>query len=73
MRAEAARQGVDGKTLATKALGRDPKYVYDRFRFLKPFSTRDLSTIADYLGITADALFRSAAFDAEIHNQAVAA
>ncbi|MDN5980003.1 hypothetical protein [Bifidobacterium mongoliense] len=73
VRAEAARQGVDGKTLATKALGRDPKYVYERFRFQKPFSTRDLSTIAEYLGITADDIFRSAAFDSEIHNQVRAA
>jgi hypothetical protein len=61
--------GVDGKTLAIKALKRDPKYVYDRFRFEKPFSTRDLSIIAGYLGITTADIFRSAAFDSEVHSQ----
>ena len=50
-KAEAARCGKDGSSLA-EALGRNPKYVYDRFSFKKDFSTRDLGKIADHLGIT---------------------
>jgi lambda repressor-like predicted transcriptional regulator len=72
VRAEAARMGIDGKTLAVKALRRDPKYVYERFRFEKPFSTRDLTTIANFLGITADDIWHSAQFDSEIHAQGLA-
>ena len=73
VRAEAARQGVDGRTLATKALHRDPKYVYERFRFQKDFSLTDLNAVAEYLGITTEDIFHSAEFDREIHSQVVAA
>lgn len=73
VRAEAARIGIDGKTLAVEALQRDPKYVYERFRFERPFSTKDLSTIASYLGISTDDIWRSANFDAEIHAQELTA
>lgn len=71
VRAEAARAGVDGKTLAVKALRRDPKYVYERFKLEKPFSTKDLTIIARYLGITANDIWRSAVFDSEIHTQKI--
>lgn len=37
VKAEAARCGKDGSSLA-EALGRNPKYVYDRFSFKKDFS-----------------------------------
>jgi hypothetical protein len=73
VRAEAARCGIDGKTLATKALQREPKYIYDRFNLQRPFSTKDIAKIASYLGIDATDIFRSASFDKEIHSQEVAA
>jgi lambda repressor-like predicted transcriptional regulator len=73
VRAEAARAGVDGKTLAVHALNRDPKYVYERYKLEKPFSTRDLTIIADYLGITADDIWRSAQFGSQIHDQELTA
>ena len=68
VRAEAARCGYSGKDVA-KALGRDPKYVYERFRFQKPFSTEDLNQVAEWLGITFDDLIKSAEFDASMHRQ----
>jgi lambda repressor-like predicted transcriptional regulator len=61
VRAESARYGVTGKQLAD-ALGRDKKYVYERFRFEKPFSTSDLEVIAHRLGITPQDLWDSAQF-----------
>lgn len=70
VKAEAARRNVDGKTLA-EALGRDKKYVYDRYRFEKPFATSDLEPISARLGITVDTIFASAAL--EDMNKAVAA
>ena len=72
VRAEAARCGIDGKKLAG-ALQRDPKYVYERFRFEKAFSTKDLNLIASFLGITLADIVRSASFGAEIHQQQLAA
>lgn len=72
MRAEAARYGYSGKDIA-KALGRDPKYVYERFRFQKPFSTEDLNQVAEWLGITFDDLIKSADFDASIHQSVIPA
>lgn len=71
VKAEAARCGKDGSSLA-EALGRNPKYVYDRFSFKKDFSTRDLGKIAEFLGITIQDIIRSAAFDAQIHAKEVA-
>lgn len=68
VRAEAARCGVDGKTLAIRALKRDPKYVYERFSFTRDFTTRDLGLIAAFLGITTQDIMRSAALDAKIHS-----
>ncbi|WP_416517011.1 hypothetical protein [Bifidobacterium asteroides] len=68
VRAEAARCGYSGKDVA-KALGRDPKYVYERFRFQRPFSTEDLNQVAEWLGITFDDLIKSAEFDASMHRQ----
>ncbi|MCT6838882.1 MAG: helix-turn-helix transcriptional regulator [Bifidobacteriales bacterium] len=72
VRAEAARYGYSGKDIA-KALGRDPKYVYERFRFQKPFSTEDLNQVAEWLGITFDDLIKSADFDASIHQSVIPA
>ena len=66
VRAEAARCGYSGKDVA-KALGRDPKYVYERFRFRRPFSTEDLNQVAEWLGITFGDLIKSAEFDASMH------
>ena len=43
--------------------GRDRKFFYDRFLFLKAFSTDDLDAIATALGI-----INSARFAAEMHN-----
>lgn len=68
VKAEAARAGVDGKTIAVKALGRDPKYVYERFRFEKPFTTKDLALIAGYLNIKTETIIQSASLDAQANN-----
>lgn len=72
VRAEAARYGYSGKDIA-RALGRDPKYVYERFRFHKPFSTEDLNRVAEWLGITFEDLIRSTEFDAGTHTRRPAA
>ncbi|CAG7622374.1 hypothetical protein ACFPZL_09615 [Leucobacter soli] len=72
VKAEAARRGVTGKALAG-ALGRDKKYVYERFRFEKPFATSDLEPIASRLGITAATLFASAALEEQVQAPEVAA
>ena len=48
--------------------GRDRKFFYDRFLFLKAFSTDDLDAIATALGITAADIINSARFAAEMHN-----
>lgn len=74
VKAESARFGVAGKDLAT-ALGRDKKYVYERYRFEKPFATSDLEPIAARIGITVDTLFASAALEdrAKQHPEKVAA
>lgn len=73
VRAEAARKGVSGRVLAVEALQRNPKYVYERYRFEKPFSTSDISTIANYLGIKSNAIYESAVFGEEIQKQNLAA
>lgn len=62
VKAESARRGVTGKALAL-ALGRDKKYIYERYRFEKPFATSDLEPIADCLGISVGTLFASAALE----------
>lgn len=62
VKAEAARSGITGKELAL-ALGRDKKYVYERYRFEKPFSTDDLAEIAHRIGIPTAAIWDSAEFD----------
>lgn len=72
VKAESARRGVTGKMLA-EALGRDKKYIYDRYRFEKPFATSDLEPIAVRLGISVGVLFASAALEAEADAEAVAA
>ncbi|MCI1868285.1 hypothetical protein [Bifidobacterium crudilactis] len=72
VKAESARVGITGKVLATN-LGRDRNYIYERFRYQKPFDTNDLANIARVLGISLDSIFRSASFGLEIHEQEMAA
>ena len=67
VKAEAARSGVSTPELARRT-GRDRKFFYDRFLFLKAFSTDDLDAIATALGITAADIINSARFAAEMHN-----
>lgn len=71
VKAESARVGVSGKQLAD-ALGRDRNFIYERFRYEKPFDTNDLQGIAKRLGITIADILRSAALGAEIHGKALA-
>ncbi|KFI76573.1 hypothetical protein [Bifidobacterium mongoliense] len=66
VKAEAARVGVSGKRLA-QDIGRDRNYIYERFRYEKPFDTNDLSIIAKSLGISLESLFQSATFGQQIH------
>lgn len=66
VKAESARVGMTGKILATN-IGRDRNYIYERFRYKKPFDTNDLANIAKVLGISLDSIFRSASFGTEIH------
>ncbi|MCI1643805.1 MAG: hypothetical protein SOH95_05385 [Bifidobacterium crudilactis] len=70
VKAESARVGITGKILATK-IGRDRNYIYERFRYQKPFDTNDLANIARVLGISLDSIFRSASFGVEIHTQKI--
>ena len=72
VKAESARVGITGKVLAAN-LGRDRNYIYERFRYQKPFDTNDLANIANVLGISLDSIFRSATFGLEIHDQGMAA
>jgi hypothetical protein len=51
VKAESARAGMTGKVLAN-GIGRDRNYIYERFRYEKPFDTDDLSAIAKCIGIT---------------------
>jgi hypothetical protein len=67
VKAEAARLGVPTPELARRT-GRDRKFFYDRFLFLKAFSTDDLDAIATALGITAGDIINSARFAAKMHN-----
>ena len=62
VRAEAARSGITGKELAL-ALGRDKKYVYERFRFEKPFALSDLEPLAARIGIGVNTIWASAQLD----------
>ena len=55
VKAEAARVGISGKQIAS-GIGRDRNYIYERFRYEKPFDTNDLSGIAKVLGITLEQL-----------------
>lgn len=73
VRAEAARAGIDGKALAVNGLKRDPKYVYERYRLEKPFTTKDLAQIANFLGITVEDIIKSASLEAQRQKQEVAA
>lgn len=72
VKAEAARAGFSGKDLAG-ALGRDKKYVYERFRFEKPFATSDLEPIAAHIGVTVDVILASAQFEATTRAEVIAA
>lgn len=71
VKAEAARRGVSGKAIA-EALGRDKKYIYERYRLEKPFATSDLEPISRRLGITVDTLFASAALEDRVLTEVAA-
>lgn len=62
VRAESGRRGVNAVQLAA-ALGRNPKYIYERFNMHKAFTTDDLNDIARCLGIDSDVIFESAKFE----------
>lgn len=70
VKAESARRGMSGKKLA-EALGRDKKYIYERFRYEKPFATSDLEPLAQSIGISVSTLFASAALE-ELESQVAA-
>lgn len=64
VRAEAARAGVATPELA-KRIGRDRKFLYDRFAMKLPFNTNDLTDIAKALGITVEDIIKSASLEAQ--------
>lgn len=72
VRAEAARAGISTPDLAER-IGRDRKFLYDRFALKTPFSTEDLADIAKALGITAEDIIKSASLEAQRQKQEVAA
>lgn len=72
VKAEAARAGYSGKTIA-RLIGRDKNYIYERFRYEKPFDTNDLAQIASAIGITPNDIFRSAEFGIALHAQRLTA
>lgn len=71
MRAEAARAGVTTPELAER-IGRDRKFLYDRFAMKLPFNTNDLTDIAKALGITVEDIIKSASLEAQRQKQEVA-
>lgn len=68
VRAEAARAGVATPELA-KQIGRDRKFLYDRFAMKLPFNTNDLTDIAKALGITVEDIIKSASLEAQRQKQ----
>lgn len=72
VRAEAARAGISTPDLAER-IGRDRKFLYDRFALKTPFSTEDLADIAKALGITTEDIIKSASLEAQRQKQEVAA
>lgn len=54
-------------------IGRDRKFLYDRFALKAPFSTEDLAAIAKALGITTEDIIKSASLEAQRQKQEVAA
>ena len=72
VRAEAARAGVTTPELAER-IGRDRKFLYDRFAMNLPFSTDDLAAIAKALGITVEDIIKSASLEAQRERQEKAA
>lgn len=72
VRAEAARAGISTPDLA-EMIGRDRKFLYDRFALKAPFSTEDLAAIAKALGITTEDIIKSASLEAQRQKQEVAA
>lgn len=71
VRAEAARAGVNTPELAER-IGRDRKFLYDRFAMKLPFNTNDLTDIAKALGITVEDIIKSASLEAQRQKQEVA-
>jgi hypothetical protein len=59
VKAEAARFGFDGKSLAVR-MGHDRNWIYERYRYRKPFDTNDLGIIAKILGVPVSLIFQSA-------------
>ncbi len=72
VRAEAARAGITTPELAER-IGRDRKFLYDRFAMKLPFNTNDLTDIAKALGITVEDIIKSASLEAQRQKQEVAA
>lgn len=67
VKAEAARAGIDGKTLSVK-MGHDRNWIYARFRYRKPFDTNDLGLVAQILGVPVSMIFQSAEFGAKMRS-----
>lgn len=72
VKAEVARVGLSGKEIARR-IGRDRNYIYERYRYEKPFDTNDLALIAKAIGITTDDLFRSAELGKTMHSHELTA
>ena len=68
VRAETARAGISIPELA-KRIGRDRKFLYDRFAMKLPFNTNDLTDIAKALGITVEDIIKSASLEAQRQKQ----
>lgn len=66
IKAECARIGMDGKTLAEK-IGKDRNYVYARFRHQRVFDTNDIDRIANALGLTDAYIFKQAETGIALH------
>lgn len=64
IRAELARRDVDGVELA-EPLSLSRNSVYARLRGERPFDTDEIAAVADFLGMTVEALLESARIDGE--------
>ena len=71
VRAEGARAGVTTPELAER-IGRDRKFLYDRFAMKLPFNTNDKKKKEKALGITVEDIIKSASLEAQRQKQEVA-